>query len=94
MTASTSAKQPIDPLDQHILRALAKDAKTPYAEIAKQFGVSAATIHVRVEKMRQSGVIEGTKLKINERKRLRRMLLYRHYLEIRQRLRKSDRQTQ
>jgi len=56
----TAFKQPIDQLDQHILRALVKDAKTPYAEIAKQSGVSAATIHVRVEKMRQSGIIEAT----------------------------------
>lgn len=64
----TAFKQPIDQLDQQILRALVKDAKTPYTEIAKQSGVSAATIHVRVEKMRQSGVIEATQLKINERK--------------------------
>ena len=54
----TAFKQPIDQLDQHILRALVKDAKTPYAEIAKQSGVSAATIHI----------IEATQLKINERK--------------------------
>ena len=72
-----------------------KDAKTPYTEIAKQSGVSAATIHVRVEKMRQSGVIEATQLKINETQTwLRRLLFYRHHFEIRQRLRKSDRQTQ
>lgn len=49
----TAFKQPIDQLDQQILRALVKDAKTPYTEIAKQSGVSAATIHVRVEKIRQ-----------------------------------------
>jgi len=58
----------IDNLDQQILRVLTKDARTPYAEMAKNFGVSPGTIHVRVEKMRQSGVIEGTKVKINERK--------------------------
>ncbi len=34
----------------------------------KNFGVSPGTIHVRVEKMRQSGIIEGTKVKINERR--------------------------
>ena len=58
----------IDNLDQQILRVLTKDARTPYAEMAKNFGVSPGTIHVRVEKMRQSGIIEGTKVKINERK--------------------------
>lgn len=58
----------IDALDQKILRALMLDARTPYAEMAKNFGVSAGTIHVRVEKMRQAGIIEGTKICINERK--------------------------
>lgn len=36
--------------------------------MAKNFGVSAGTIHVRVEKMRQAGIIMGTKIRINERK--------------------------
>lgn len=58
----------IDNLDQQILRVLTKDARTPYAEMAKNFGVSPGTIHVRVEKMRQSGIIEGTKIRIDERK--------------------------
>ncbi|HDL6305186.1 TPA: transcriptional regulator AsnC, partial [Mannheimia haemolytica] len=38
------------------------------AEMAKVFGVSAATIHVRVEKMRQAGIIESTKIVVDERK--------------------------
>ena len=42
----------IDTLDRQILRVLTKDARTPYAEMAKNFGVSPGTIHVRVEKMR------------------------------------------
>ena len=58
----------IDTLDRQILRVLTKDARTPYAEMAKNFGVSPGTIHVRVEKMRQSGLIEGTKAIIDERK--------------------------
>ncbi|QIM62161.1 transcriptional regulator AsnC [Pasteurellaceae bacterium Orientalotternb1] len=58
----------IDQLDQRILHVLTDDARTPYAEMAKNFGVSPGTIHVRVEKMRQAGIIEGTKLRINERK--------------------------
>ena len=39
----------IDTLDRQILRVLTKDARTPYAEMAKNFGVSPGTIHVRVE---------------------------------------------
>lgn len=67
MNSLLQNKYQIDPLDRQILRALTLDARTPYAEMGKSFGVSAATIHVRVEKMRQAGVIEGTKIKINER---------------------------
>lgn len=67
MYTQSQSKTQIDPLDRQILRALVLDAKTPYAEMGKNFGVSAATIHVRVEKMRQAGIIEGTKIKINER---------------------------
>lgn len=63
-----NTKLQTDQLDRQILRALVKDAKTPYAEMAKQFGVSAATIHVRVEKMRQAGIIESTQIRIDERK--------------------------
>ena len=43
----------IDNLDRGILTALMENARTPYAELAKNFGVSPGTIHVRVEKMRQ-----------------------------------------
>ncbi len=57
-----------DHLDRQILRTLTLDARTPYAEMAKQFNVSAGTIHVRVEKMRQSGLIKGTKICIDEQK--------------------------
>lgn len=39
----------IDNLDRGILEALMANARTAYAELAKQFGVSPGTIHVRVE---------------------------------------------
>ncbi|MEH0834544.1 transcriptional regulator AsnC [Pectobacterium cacticida] len=55
----------IDNLDRGILSALMENARTPYAELAKQFSVSAGTIHVRVEKMKQAGIIVGTRLDVN-----------------------------
>lgn len=39
----------IDNLDRGITEALMGNARTAYAELAKQFGVSPGTIHVRVE---------------------------------------------
>lgn len=68
MHSKNNAKPEIDQLDRQILRWLIKDARTPYAEMAKNFGVSAATIHVRVEKMRQAGMIKSTKIVVDERK--------------------------
>ena len=47
----------IDNLDRGILDALMANARTAYAELAKQFSVSPGTIHVRVEKMKQAGII-------------------------------------
>ncbi len=62
MNHQRSAKVPenyrIDNLDQAILTALMENARIPYAELAKQLLVSPGTIHVRVEKMKQAGIIE------------------------------------
>ncbi len=55
----------IDNLDKEILNALSENARIPYAELAKNCAVSAGTIHVRIEKMKQAGIIEGTKVSIN-----------------------------
>ncbi|WP_108649354.1 transcriptional regulator AsnC [Dongshaea marina] len=58
----------IDNLDKQILTALMDNARTPYAELAKRFEVSPGTIHVRVEKMKQAGFIEGTRVQINPKR--------------------------
>ncbi|AWK83302.1 TPA: transcriptional regulator AsnC [Photobacterium damselae] len=55
----------LDELDRDILAALMSDARTPYAEMAKRFNVSPATVHVRVEKMRAANIITGTEVVVN-----------------------------
>lgn len=55
----------IDNLDKNILTALMANARVPYAELAKNFNVSPGTIHVRVEKMRQAGIITGVYAQVN-----------------------------
>ena len=57
----------IDNLDRSIVSALQQDARTPYAELAKRMAVSPATIHVRVEKLRQAGIITGTQATVSAR---------------------------
>ena len=55
----------IDNLDRKILLTLRENARTPYAEMAKLFSVSPATVHVRIEKMKQAGIIEKTYVQLN-----------------------------
>ncbi|CUA87770.1 transcriptional regulator AsnC [Pseudidiomarina woesei] len=57
----------IDNLDKAIISTLQDNARVSYAEIAKQHSVSPATIHVRVEKLRQAGIITGTHVHVDPR---------------------------
>ncbi|RIY37066.1 hypothetical protein CKF58_05425 [Psittacicella hinzii] len=53
-----------DDLDAYILLQLSRDPNVPYREIAKAYGISVGTIHVRLDKMRNAGVIEKAKIQI------------------------------
>ncbi|MDR3272571.1 MAG: winged helix-turn-helix transcriptional regulator [Flavobacteriaceae bacterium] len=55
----------IDETDKKILQFLAVNTRMPFTEIAKKMNVSAGTIHVRVKKMEDTGVIKGTSLNID-----------------------------
>jgi len=52
----------LDELDYQILDILIKDSRTPYLEIARHCHVSGGTIHVRMNKMQEMGLIKGTRL--------------------------------
>lgn len=55
----------LDELDLQILDLLIKDCRTPYLEIARICHVSGGTIHVRMKKMEELGVIKGTRILLN-----------------------------
>lgn len=55
-------KYHIDNVDKKILSMLAKNARMPFLEIARECGVSGAAIHQRVKKMETMGVITGSRL--------------------------------
>ena len=55
----------LDELDLQILDLLIKDCRTPYLEIARICHVSGGTIHVRMKKMEDLGIIKGTRILIN-----------------------------
>ena len=60
-----SPKLNIDKLDLDIINVMMSDAEISYAELGKKLFVSSGTIHVRIKKLQEQGVITGTKMKIN-----------------------------
>jgi len=55
----------IDNTDLKILEILMQDAKRPYTEVARKVNVSQGTVHVRMNKMEEAGILEKTTLRIN-----------------------------
>jgi len=58
----------IDHLDRQILSHLMRNAKMPYTEIARKLFVSGGTIHVRMKKMEEAGVVNGYRLSVDHTK--------------------------
>lgn len=58
----------LDDIDKKILDFLVENTRMPFTEIAKQMDVSAGTIHVRVKKMEDAGIILGSSLNIDYKK--------------------------
>ena len=55
----------IDRIDREIISIMLEDAKTSYAEIGQQLFVSGGTVHVRLKKLMEQGIIKGSKLKVD-----------------------------
>lgn len=60
--------QQLDELDFKILSILFNDSRIPFLEISRKCHVSGGTIHVRMKKMEDMGIIKGTKLLIDNSK--------------------------
>jgi Lrp/AsnC family transcriptional regulator for asnA, asnC and gidA len=58
----------IDNTDLKILGLLMQDANMPYTEIGKRIFVSGGTVHVRMKKLEQMGVVKGSQLVIDSTK--------------------------
>ena len=55
----------IDNTDLRILSYLLEDANMPFTEIGQKLGISGGTIHVRMNKMREKGIVKGSQLIID-----------------------------
>ncbi len=60
-----SAKLNLDKLDLQIIQHMIVDAGISYADLGKKLFVSGGTIHVRIKKMQEMGVVKGTKLDVD-----------------------------
>lgn len=58
----------IDKLDIQIIQQLMHDASISYAEMGKKLFVSAGTIHVRIKKLQDAGIIKGMKFVVDLQK--------------------------
>ncbi|MFL1895549.1 Lrp/AsnC family transcriptional regulator [Aquimarina sp. 2-A2] len=59
------AKFKLDEVDHQILDMLIENTRTPFTDIAKKLLISAGTVHVRVKKMEEAGIIEGSSLTLD-----------------------------
>jgi len=55
----------IDNTDLQILSLLMEDANMPYTEIGKRIYVSGGTVHVRMRKMEELGIVKNAQLNID-----------------------------
>lgn len=55
----------IDQTDLKILSILLDDANLPYVEIGKRVHVSGGTVHVRMKKMQEMGIVRGSQLMVD-----------------------------
>ena len=58
----------IDKLDVQIIQQLMHDAGLSYAEMGKKLFVSAGTIHVRIKKMQEAGIITSMRFGVDLKK--------------------------
>jgi Lrp/AsnC family transcriptional regulator for asnA, asnC and gidA len=55
----------LDKLDLQIIQAMMQDAEVSYADLGKQFFVSGGTIHVRIKKLEELGIVQGKRLAVD-----------------------------
>ena len=64
----TTAKLNLDKLDHQIIHHMMNDSNVSYAELGKKFFVSAGTIHVRIKKLQEAGIVKGTRFNVDFKK--------------------------
>ena len=58
----------LDEIDHKILDLLIENTRMPFTDIAKSLDISAGTVHIRVRKMEEAGIIKGSSLSVDYEK--------------------------
>jgi len=56
----------LDEIDYKILEILRRDARTPFTDVGRDLGISDATVHVRVKRMMDEGIIKKYTIVVDE----------------------------
>ena len=65
ITPKLNIDKSLDKLDMQIIQAMMMDAEISYADLGKQFFVSGGTIHVRIKKLEELGIVQGKRLAVD-----------------------------
>lgn len=60
-----AAKLDFDKLDYQIINEMMETAEVSYADLGKKLFVSGGTIHVRIKKLQEAGIVKGTRLHVD-----------------------------
>src|SRR5688500_8184662 len=63
--AEITSKLNLDKLDLQIIQHMMENAEISYAELGKKLFVSGGTIHVRIKKLQDYGIVKGTRLAVD-----------------------------
>lgn len=55
----------LDKLDLQIIHEMLHNGEAPYAELGKKLFVSGGTIHVRIKKLEELGIVNGKKINVD-----------------------------
>ena len=58
-------KASLDKLDYQIIQEMMANAEISYADLGKKLFVSGGTIHVRIKKLEEIGIVKGTRLSVD-----------------------------
>ena len=64
-TPKLNIDKSLDKLDLQIIQSMMLDAEISYADLGKQLFVSGGTIHVRIKKLEELGIVKGKKLAVD-----------------------------